>query len=474
MQSTTMIQVPHETSYIPHKPSLKQEQFLRLRCREALYGGRAGCGKSDALLMAAAQGLMIPDYSAIIFRRTYRDLALPGALMDRAHKWWASSGAHWSQDDKTWTFPTTGARIGFGYLEHDNDLARYQSAEFQFIGFDEQTQFMGPQITYMFSRLRRTLDFPERFPLRVRGATNPGGVSHEWHVNRYGIAPGTRFPDGAAPVRVYRDDGTLARVFVPAHASDNPGLDWVDYEKSLTELDPIKVRQLRDGEWIQDSSGLVYHAYPDTVFVDALPTGAKWDRILSIDVGASGNTAFAIHAICPWLQEVYLEQTMEPKGCDSPDGLGKYAQRLDDEYHFVSMVGDHGALGKGYFIDIQNNYGLPVKAAQKQDKPGHIMIFNGALASGRLRVVRGSTETWQSQASTLLWKDDRRIEEMKGMPNHSCDAALYGFRDCKHYTASARPVERDLDPVEQAEEDAFEAAQSSYQRDGMRLPSLWG
>ena len=47
--------------------------------KEILYGGAAG-GKVQ--LMAALQFVDIPGYSAILFRKTYADLSLPGALID--------------------------------------------------------------------------------------------------------------------------------------------------------------------------------------------------------------------------------------------------------------------------------------------------------------------------------------------------------------------------------------------------------
>jgi len=73
--------------YIPHQPFAKQLAFLMLPHKEAFYGGAAGGGKSDALLSAALQYVDIPGYSAIIFRRTFTDLKLPGALIDRSHSW---------------------------------------------------------------------------------------------------------------------------------------------------------------------------------------------------------------------------------------------------------------------------------------------------------------------------------------------------------------------------------------------------
>ena len=106
--------------FIPHEPTVKQRQFLALSGEEAFYGGAAGGGKSDALLMAALQYVEEPGYSAILFRRTYADLALPGALMDRAAEWLAHTDAKWEGTRKAWTFPS-GAMLVFGYLDNERD-----------------------------------------------------------------------------------------------------------------------------------------------------------------------------------------------------------------------------------------------------------------------------------------------------------------------------------------------------------------
>jgi hypothetical protein len=89
--------------------------FLLLNNEEALYGGAAGGGKSDAMLMAALQYVDVPGYNAILFRRTFQDLALPESLMDRSLQWLGGSDAKWNSSTHTWTFPS-GARLAFGYL----------------------------------------------------------------------------------------------------------------------------------------------------------------------------------------------------------------------------------------------------------------------------------------------------------------------------------------------------------------------
>ena len=234
---TTVLEVPLG-SFTSARPTGKQLAFLMLNCLEALYGGSAGGGKSQALLMAALQYTDISRYAALLLRRSYTDLALPGALMDTAQKWLGGTPARWDAMAKTWHFPS-GASLSFGYLEHEDDKYRYQGSEYQFIGFDELTQFSESQYRFLFSRLRRLSG--SEVPLRMRNASNPGGVGHDW-VKR-------RFIDEG------RESG---RVFIPATLADNPYLDRETYIRSLDQLDPITRRQLLEGDWTARAGGSMF------------------------------------------------------------------------------------------------------------------------------------------------------------------------------------------------------------------------
>lgn len=212
-------------------PTPKQAAFLLLPHLEALYGGAAGGGKSDALLMAALQYVDTPGYAALILRRSYADLALPDAIMSRAHEWIRPFNVRWKEDTKTFYFPS-GASLSFGYLQTENDKYRYQSSAFQFVGFDELTQFEETQYRYLFSRLRRLEN--TAVPLRMRSASNPGGIGHAWVYERF----------------VANQGG--GRIFVPAKLDENPYLDRAEYERSLQELDDTLRKQLLEGMWITD------------------------------------------------------------------------------------------------------------------------------------------------------------------------------------------------------------------------------
>ena len=119
-----------------------------------------------------------PHYRALILRKTYADLSLPDAIMDRAISWWDGvEGARFNNQEKVCYFPS-GAKITFGYLASVRDHLRYQGAAVHFVGIDEASQIPSRQLEYLHSRIRRAIGDP--IPLRYRLASNPGDVSHDW------------------------------------------------------------------------------------------------------------------------------------------------------------------------------------------------------------------------------------------------------------------------------------------------------
>lgn len=257
---------PRGKTYAPQIPTIRQKLFLDLDDKkEVFYGGAAGGGKSSALLMAALKYVDVPNYSALLLRRTYADLSKQGALMDRAKEWLTGTGATWNEQRKMWTFPS-GARLAFGYLETENDKFQYQGAEYQFCGFDELSQFTETQYKYLFSRLRRLQGGD--VPIRMRSGSNPGGVGSRW-VNARFIPEGFT-PDNAVKEKVWTKNGVdeetgepIERYFVPARLDDNPHLDQAEYELSLRELDPVTRAQLRRGDWQITTRGDILYMWSE-------------------------------------------------------------------------------------------------------------------------------------------------------------------------------------------------------------------
>jgi len=218
--------------------STQQLAFLLLDTREALYGGAAGGGKSEALLLGATQDVDDWPTASLLLRRTYRDLDKPGGLMYRARQWFKGTRAHWDGINYRWTFPS-GATLNFGFIDHEGDELKFQSSEYQYVGFDELTHFPEHQYLYLHSRLRRLEGTPVK--LRLRGGTNPGGPGHEWVRKRFNLPHGTHHDSG--------------RVFISANLYDNPFLKSEEYVEGLEQLGDVTRAQLLHGDWTATSSG---------------------------------------------------------------------------------------------------------------------------------------------------------------------------------------------------------------------------
>lgn len=266
-------------AYSPHKPTAPQHAFLLLddllgveEPSEALYGGAAGGGKSDALLMGALRYVDVPGYGALLLRRTLMDLGLQDALIPRSLEWLSGTDAEYNANDYRWTFPS-GAVLQFGYLATERHKYRYQGSAYQFIGIDEATQIPMNDVRYLWSRLRRPMD-PEnplsRVPLRLRLASNPGGVSHEGIKLRYVEQRVDPDDEKDTPRKAAR------RIFIPAKLNDNPHLDREAYLLSLENLDRVTRAQLLDGDWDVDTGDRIY---PPRGIDAALSHGAELDEL---------------------------------------------------------------------------------------------------------------------------------------------------------------------------------------------------
>lgn len=320
---------------------------------------------TDFLLMAALQYVHVPDYSALLLRRTYKHLMADGGLIPRA-KSWIGTKAVWREKAMQYTFPS-GATLSFGYYDHDDDFMIYQGGAWSFVGWDELTQFKEKWYTYLFSRLRksnwvckncqlpltrkhvgepfshkeqRSCTNPEPIPMamskdgmalpdvpvRVRSTSNPGGPGHEFCRRRF-VVPG-------APKK-----------FVRSALDDNPGIDKEDYRKKLKELDPITREQLERGNWDSyeggrfkknwfrefvvepdrygnptykwtnaDVDGVIHNGWP-TCPIGGIPVSTCWN-LITVDPAASNEdkndyTAIGVFAVTPTGEILTLEIVRE-------------------------------------------------------------------------------------------------------------------------------------------------------------------
>ncbi|MBO5973845.1 MAG: terminase family protein, partial [Clostridia bacterium] len=230
---------------------------------EALYGGAAGGGKSDALIIEALRQVHLPHYKALILRKTYPQLR---ELVDKTLNYYprAFPDARYNAGTHTWSFGS-GARIIFGAMQYTRDRVKYQGQAFDFIAFDELTHFSWDEYSYLFSRNRPNGPGTRCY---IRATANPGGVGHGWVKERFITAapPLTPIeeavswhtPDGRQVQRVQK------RIFVPSSVFDNPALLGNDpnYVQRLAALPEAERKALLYGDW-NSFSGQVFCEWRD-------------------------------------------------------------------------------------------------------------------------------------------------------------------------------------------------------------------
>ena len=388
---------PRDVPYCPEAPSIPQQVFLRSNAIEALFGGAAGGGKSSALLMAALQYVDIPNYSAMLFRRTLADLTLPGALMDRFRDWTGPyDEIRFNQNTYTAIFPS-GARITFGYLNNKDDYLRYKGVEAQFIGMDEVTEIRESDYRYLFSRLRRPASGPlAQVPLRMRAASNP---APNWVRQRF-LIEGTE----------------KGRIFVPSLLDDNPGVDAASYRRALRELDPIERARLESGDWWATSLGTLFDRanfvqldpYEVPELTDTPPRAVRFWDLAATEVSERNpdpdwttGTLMMVHNGIYYILDV---KRIRERG-DKVEQLIAETALEDGPAVSIRVEQEPGSAGKA-LLDQYARYIVPgydfMGERATGDKVSRARPFASAVANGNIRVLRASWLTdWLDELSAF-------------------------------------------------------------------------
>jgi hypothetical protein len=269
------------------------------------YGGAAGGGKTEFLLVDAAAEFRNNNLRAILFRESFPQLRDIIRKAYRIYKKYPYYGRY-NKTDHVWSFPTNAkeladprniervvawqegkqytpdgepalapvyidghcASVSFAFLDNDDRCEDHQGQEYSWIGFDESTHHSEYQIQYLLTRLRST---DSTLRLRMRLATNPGGDGHVFHMkvfigevcpHCYPLSPKAR-----KPFVIYKDarwsDGTpLSQVidgveivyttqFIPARLTDHNlfGANNAKYKAQLRMQRPTTAKALEEGCW---------------------------------------------------------------------------------------------------------------------------------------------------------------------------------------------------------------------------------
>ncbi len=384
-----------------------QTKFLASSAYEVLFGGAAGGGKSAALLMIPLRYIGSPTFRGLLLRRTFPELQR--SLIERAFEWYKIAGGKPADSGKKWRFPS-GAVIEFGHLEHTHDVTNYQSSEYQFIGFDELTTFEEYQYTYMLSRARSA----SGLPVRIRSASNPGGIGHEWVMRRWGPwldrRPGYKGPvaDAGQTLHFLNTDhgevqvptattGSLSRVFIPARVTDNPTLMKADpaYLSRLGGLDAVTRAQLRDGDWLAHAAAGMVFKRAWFGLVEAVPANATrlryWDRAATEDAPGR-NPDFTVGMKMARDQDgaYFIEDIVRFRG--TPGDVEKTIRQtaeLDGRDCAIGIEQDPGQAGKfeaGYYIRALSGFDVRAYPVTK-DKITRARPASAQAEAGNIKLL---------------------------------------------------------------------------------------
>ena len=236
-----------------------------------MFGGAAGGGKSYAQLIDSfLYAVKYPKSKQLILRRTLPELEK--SLIRVSLGLFDLSVYKYNSAKHTGTF-ANGSIIDFGYCDRENDVYKYQSAEYDVIRFDELTHFTEDMYIYLMSRIRGVNSYPKQ----IKSSTNPGGVGHSWVKER--------FIDKCSGGIYTDENGT--RQFIPARVSDNSFLMKNDrqYVNRLNRLSEKDRRALLYGDW-DIFDGQYFSEFRRSIHVvKPFAVPKHWKRYFTMDYG---------------------------------------------------------------------------------------------------------------------------------------------------------------------------------------------
>ncbi len=452
---------PQKPQQITWKKQPKQIDFLRScglshpfeggkpkkpQARVILFGGSAGGGKSDALLVAGIiAAVSFPGANIGYFRREYPQLEGPGGAIMRSHDL-LTGLAKYNGSLRRWKF-ANGSILQFCHSKNETDIYSYQSQQFDVVLIDESTHFSRFQVRYLLTRNRATVKGITPF---MALASNPGNIGHGWHKQEFidvGV-PGQ-------PVDVEVEPGRVeTHLFIPSRLQDNQILEQRDpgYRATL-ESQPEEIRRaLLDGDW-DVFAGQYFKAFRrDLHSVDPFPIPDDWTRFASMDWGYAAPCAVHWHAVEPssyrvyTYREMYVTQMRPAEVAERfleisrDDGRIAYLKASPDMWQERGLASDAEA-GES-IADEFSSRGILIEMADNR------RVIGWTRVREYLSLMPDEKPAWQCFTTcdnllrTLpeLVHDERNVEDVDGNCEDHAPESL-------RYALMSRPKPADLTPI---------------------------
>lgn len=286
-----------------------QQVLLASPISEVCYGGARGGGKTDGMLghFARHEKLYGALAQGIFFRKEYKML---DRVKFRGKQIFGPMGAKFieSKDAYEFRFPS-GATLKLRHLKKHDDAENYQGHEYNWLCFEELTQWATPALI---DKMRAVNRDSNGVPCFFLSTCNPGNAGHGWVKNRY-IAPAR---SGYQPIMVRAfvpgSDVVVEKqaLFIPATVYDNTKLltSQPDYISNLyLSGPPWLVRAWLDGDWDVLAGGYLEGIWQsERHVVKPFSPPQHWPRWRALDWGFAKPYAIGYFTQDPITEKIFM------------------------------------------------------------------------------------------------------------------------------------------------------------------------
>jgi len=423
-------------------------------CRELLFGGARGGGKTYLLLLDFIKDM--PKYGSawqgILFRRTYNELA---EVIRISKEIYPRTLGEWKEGKTEWHWPN-GSILRFRHLERDDDVMKYQGHAYPWLAFDELGNMPSEEPYRALFACNRPAVGNVHIPnFRIRCTANPGGPGHSWVKRRF-IDP---HPLGYEAI----DDPITgwSRMYIPSRVTDN---------KILLAVDPNYINVLKGvgsealvKAWLEGDWSVVTGAYFTEFSTDrhvVVPHTIPywWTRFVSMDWGYAKPFACHWWAVSDGSLDVYPSgalinyrewygSTGEPnKGArmdigNVVDGIVARSAGESIEYVVVdpSMYKEDG--GPCFAESFVGK--IPTKRGDNNRVPGWGELRKRLVGVDRVPLVYFfSTSTEVIRTLPTMQHDRVKAEDLDtDGEDHCCDSVRYGLMSRPYFTEKPKDEE---------------------------------
>jgi phage terminase large subunit-like protein len=218
------------------------------------------------------------------------------------------------------------------------------------------------------------------------------------------------------------------------------GLKVYNYDKAINKI--VEKEDFTATSLDSNTLSLLFAAEQDTKRT-LLERDKKWFYILGCDLGFIDDCAWVVGAFNKTDNMFYFVESFSHNKINLKV-FADITKGLMLKYSFRSMVVDEGGLGKMMADTCRTHYQIPFKPAEKTGKESFIYTMNSDFSTGQIKVIHQSNVKLIKEWDELIIDEKAAKEgifkEAEKYKNHLSDAALYCYREGKHYLSKPEPV----------------------------------